>query len=90
MECRAAADSASSSSFDEYNRFSVIAENSCENDDVIDVIGATISCAKKEKKQKEHSPHQSEHEKNKLITNTMLVPLSSTSQNEKASIIKCD
>jgi DNA-directed RNA polymerase II subunit RPB2 len=92
MECRAA-DSASSSSFGEYNRFSVMAENGCENDDVIDVIGATISRAKKEKKQKDqkdHSPHQSEHEKNKPITNTMLMPLSSTSQNETATVTKCD
>ena len=86
MECRAA-DSASSlsSSFGEYNRCSV--DNGCENDDVIDVIGATISRTKKEKKQKEH---QSEHEKNKPKTNTMLMPLSSTSQNETATVTKCD
>ena len=86
MECRAA-DSASSlsSSFGEYNRCSV--DNGCENDDVIDVIGATISRTKKEKKQKEH---QSEHEKNKPKTNTMLMPLSSTSKNETATVTKCD
>ena len=57
MECRAA-DSASSSSFGEYNRFSIMAENGCENDDVIsDVISSTISTISRDakKKQKEQS-----------------------------------
>ena len=76
MECRAA-DSASSSSFGEYNRFSVMADNGCENDDVIDVIGATISRAKKEKKQKEQHhnciQHESADEKDKTITNDKII-----------------
>ena len=92
MECRAAA---SSSSFGEYNRFSVMADNGGENDDVIDVISATTSRgAKKKQKDQDHKctqQHESTHEKDKTIINTMLVSLSSsTSENETASIIKCD
>jgi DNA-directed RNA polymerase beta subunit len=90
MDCCAAA---SSSSFGEYNRFSVMADNGCENDDV---IGITISRGAK-KKQKEQDnkctqQHESAHEKDKSTINTNLVPLplSSTSAHETASSIKCD
>ena len=60
MECCAAV-SASSSSFTEYNRFSVMAENGCENDDVIsgDVIGAAIRKETKQKQQKNQSAQKS-------------------------------
>jgi DNA-directed RNA polymerase II subunit RPB2 len=67
-----------------------MADNGCENDDV---IGITTSCgAKKKQDHKCTQQHKSAHEKDKPIINTMLVPLppSSTSAHETASIIKCD
>ena len=69
MECCAAV-SASSSSFTEYNRFSVMAENGCENDDVIsgDVIGTAAMRKEIKKKQQNHQSAQ----KSTITTKTIV------------------